>query len=209
MHKIIIVDNHKMFRESLKFILSGAQIAEVIAEAGNGKEFLDLLDTHTPDLVLMDISMPEMDGIETTVKAMEFYPDMKILALSAYGEEKYYYKMIDAGAKGFILKDADISELTKAINTVIAGETWFSNELLRNVIKNIGKKRNINIELTEREYEILRHICKGFTNEQIANHIGLSKDTVRWHRNNIYSKTGASNSATLIIYALKNKIIEL
>ncbi len=209
MIKIILVDDHIIFREGIRTMLTAEGIAEVIAEANNGKEFLELLNTHNPDLVLMDISMPIMDGVEASKKAIEINPELKILTLSSFGEEQYYYQMIDAGVKGFLLKNTNIAELEQAIYEVSKGGTWFSNELLRNVIKSMNTVKTKEHEFTEREVEVLKHICEGLTNEQIAAQINLSYDTVRWHRSNLLSKSNCSNTAALVMYAIKNKIIEM
>jgi DNA-binding NarL/FixJ family response regulator len=209
MVQILLADDHKIFRESLRKLLASEMIAEVIAEAGNGKELLELLEKHKPDMILMDISMPVMDGIEAAKKAMEKYPELKILTLSSFGDEKYYYKMVEAGVKGFVLKNSGLSELELAIKEVANGGNWFSNELLQKVIINISKSSTKEAEFSDRETEILKFVCDGFTNDQIAEKIHLSPDTIKWHRNNLLSKTGCNNSAALIIYAIKKKIIEI
>lgn len=211
MIKIIIVDDHRMFRESIRKIISIEKIAEVQAEAGNGKELLNLLDKYSPDLVLMDISMPEMDGIEATKKAIEKQPELKVLTLSSFGDENYYFKMINAGAKGFLLKNAGITELEKAIIEVANGGSWFSSELLQKVILTISSKpkNEKTIDLSEREMEILKLICESLTNEQIAEKINLSYDTVKWHRANILSKTGCNNTAGIVMFAIKHNIVEI
>jgi DNA-binding NarL/FixJ family response regulator len=209
MIKIILADDHKIFRESLRKLLEAEKIAEVIAEAGDGKQLLELLVIHDPDLVIMDISMPIMDGIETSKKAMEMKPDLKILTLSSFGDEKYYYKMVEAGVKGFVIKNSGISELEHAISEVSSGGSWFSNELLQKVIINISKSPNKDYEISDREIEVLKYICDGLTNDQIAEKIHLSPDTVKWHRNNLLSKTGSCNTAALVLFAIKNKLIEI
>ncbi len=209
MHKLIIVDDHSIFRKSLKALLEKEEIAEVIAEAGNGLEFLELLNKYNADLVLMDIAMPLMDGIEATQKAISKYPKLNILTLSSFGEENYYYKMVEAGVKGFLIKDADISELKQAIEIVAKGGSYFSSELLKKVITNIVHNKKTESNLTEREMEILKMVCGGLTNEQIADQIHLSYDTIRWHRSNILSKTGCNNTATLVMYAIKNNLVSL
>ena len=211
MIKLIITDDHRMFRESLRKILTLEEIADVIAEASNGKELLELLDHHKPDMVLMDISMPEMDGIEATTKAIEKQPWLKVLTLSSFGDEKYYFHMVEAGAKGFVIKNAGIAELEKAIAEVGAGGSWFSSELLQKVILSMSAKpsKEVLIVLSDRELEIIRYICEGYTNEQIAEKVNLSYDTVKWHRSNMLSKTGSSNTAGLVMYAIKNKIVNL
>ncbi len=210
MIQIILADDHRMFRESIAKLLTVENIAHVLAQASNGKEVLELLETNEPDLVLMDIDMPVMDGIEATKNAIEKYPDLKILALSSFGDEKYYFKMVEAGAKGFVLKNASLGELKNAVKEVANNGSWFSSELLQKIIINISSQsENTKSELTNREAEILKLICESYTNEQIAEKINLSYDTVKWHRANLLSKTKCSNTAGLVIYAIKNKIIEV
>jgi len=211
MVKIIIADDHRMFRESLTKILVIENVAEVIAEASNGLELLDLMDKLQPEIILMDISMPGMDGIEATKKAIQKQPDVKVLTLSSFGDEKYCFSMIEAGAKGFVLKTAGITELRNAIAEVYRGGSWFSTELVQKVIINLNTKDKRSKEsiLSERELEILRLICESYTNEKIAEKINISFDTVKWHRANILSKTGCSNTAGLVIYAIKNKYFEV
>jgi DNA-binding NarL/FixJ family response regulator len=211
MIKLILVDDHRMFRESIRKMLTIEKIADVVAEASNGVEFLNLLDSKESDVVLMDIAMPEMDGIETTQKALKKNPDLKILILSSFGEEKYYFSMVEAGVKGFVLKSAALAELENAISEVARGGSWFSSELLQNVITNmkLNPGKESGIEHSDREIEILSLICEGLTNEQIANKINLSYDTVKWHRANILTKTGCNNTAGLVMYAIKNKIVKI
>ena len=211
MIKLVLADDHKMFRQSLSKILSLEKIAEVLAEVSNGIELLEILDKFKPDIILMDIDMPQMDGIEATKKALIKQPDVKVITLSSFGEEKYYFSMIEAGAKGFVLKNAGIEELQSAIAEVGNGGSWFSPSLLHSVIQHLSSKptKSAHSNLTEREIEVLRLICESLTNEQIADKINLSYDTVKWHRANILSKTGCSNTAGLVIYAIRNKIIEI
>jgi DNA-binding NarL/FixJ family response regulator len=211
MTRIIIVDDHRMFRESLRKILTIEKVAEVIAEAANGNEFLSLLDHYTPDLVLMDIAMPELNGIEATKLAIAKQPNLKVLCLSSFGDEKYYFNMVEAGAKGFVLKNAGINELENAIREVVNGGSWFSSELLQKIIVSLNSKpkKSAVSDLTEREVEILKLVCESNTNEQIAEKINLSYDTVKWHRSNILSKTGCTNIAGLVIFAIKNQLIEI
>lgn len=211
MTKIIIADDHRMFRESLRKILTIEKVADVIAEASDGIELLELLDEYRPKIILMDIAMPGMDGIEATKKALEKQPDIKVISLSSFGDEKYYYSMVEAGAKGFVLKTAGIVELESAIIEVAKGGNWFSNELIQKLIVSISAKpkKEVTSVLSERELEILRLICKCLTNEQIAKKINISFDTVKWHRANILTKTACTNTAGLVIYAIKNNLIEI
>lgn len=208
MIKIVLVDDHSIFRESLKRLLVAEKIGDVVAEAGNGKVFLEIIEKITPDLVLMDIAMPIMDGVEATKKAIEKYPNLQILALSMFDDEKYYQRMIESGVKGFVLKNADIKELEKAVVEVASGGNWFSNELLRKIITS-ASKRGVNNNLTQRELEILKLICQGYSNDEIANELHLSSDTIKWHRSNILSKTGCRNTASLIMHSIRNGLIDL
>lgn len=210
-YSVILVDDHKLFREGLKLLLENLTYIKKVDEAGNGKEFLKLVEKYHPDIVFMDIEMPEMDGITATQQALKLFPDLNIIALSMYGDENYYSQMINAGAKGFILKNSGIQDVEAAIQTVISGNNYFSQEILNRLINGIGgksktKKSN---ELSEREEEVLYHICKGSSNQEIANILYLSKRTVDKHRENILSKTNAKNTAGLVMFAVKNGIVEV
>ncbi|MGA1977569.1 MAG: response regulator transcription factor [Bacteroidales bacterium] len=209
--RIIIADDHQLFRNGLKILLGSFPEFEVIGEASNGKEFLDLLKTTRADVALMDINMPEMDGIEATRKGLRICDNLNVIALSMYGEEEYYYKMVDAGAKGFILKDSDIFEVKEAIVTVVKGGSYFSQELLYHVIQKIKHREHEtkSANLSKREKEILIKICEGLSNQEIADTLFISKRTVDKHRANLLGKTNSKNTASLILYAIRNKLIEI
>jgi len=210
---LIIVDDHQIFRQGLKSIITMEGIATVIGEASNGKEFIELLAHLKPDLVLMDIDMPLMNGMEATQKALEIMPDLKIIAFTMYGDEDYYYRMVELGAKGYILKSSGINELEIAIEQVMRGESYFSNEVLRKIITNLERKTTTkpidNAGLTPRELEVLQHICNGLNNAEIAIKLDISPMTIKCHRSNLLEKTGCKNTPYMILYALKNKIIEV
>jgi DNA-binding NarL/FixJ family response regulator len=209
--RIIIADDHQLFRNGLKILLNSFPDFEVAGEASNGEEFLKLLKSVKADIALMDISMPEMDGIEATRKGIKMCPDISIIALSMYGEEEYYYKMVDAGAKGFLLKDSDISEVRDAILTVVKGGSYFSQELLYHVIQKIKHREHEtkSANLSKREKEILLKICEGLSNQEIAEALFISKRTVDKHRANLLGKTNSKNTASLILFAIRNKLIEI
>ncbi|MCX6333423.1 MAG: response regulator transcription factor [Bacteroidia bacterium] len=209
--RIIITDDHQLFRNGLKILLDSFAEFEVTGQASNGKEFLELLKTVQADIVLMDINMPEMDGIDATRKGLKINPSISIIALSMYGEEEYYYKMVDAGAKGFLLKDSDISEVKEAILTVMKGGSYFSQELLYHVIQKIKhrEQETKSANLSKREREILAKICEGLSNQEIADALFISKRTVDKHRANLLGKTNSKNTASLILFAIKNKLIEI
>lgn len=210
--KIIIVDDHTLFRNGLKILLNNLKDYRVVAEASNGKEFLELLETIHPDLVLLDIEMPIMDGIEAAGIALQKHPGLKIITLSMYGEEDYYYQMVNAGVKGFVLKNSDIKEVKTALETVYEGGSYFSSELLENLVNNlktIKKDKESHTELSERELEILVLICQGYSNQEIADQLFISKRTVDKHRANILEKSESKNTAQLVVYAIKNRLVEL
>ncbi len=209
--QIVLADDHQLFRNGLKILLDAFKEFSVVGEAANGEEVLKIVSNCGCDIVLMDINMPVMDGIKATKQSLEINPDIKIIALSMYGEEEYYYRMVEAGAKGFILKDSDISEVKDAIYTVYKGGNYFSQELLYNVIQKIKTRESENkvANLSKREKEILFKICEGLPNKEIADTLFISKRTVDKHRANLLSKTNSKNTASLILYSIKNKIIEI
>jgi len=210
--KVIIVDDHTLFRNGLRILLNTLEEYQVIGEASNGKQFLDLLEKGVPDLVLLDINMPVMDGIEAATIAQKLYPELKIITLSMYGEEDYYYKMVNAGVKGFVLKNSDIKEVRTALDVVYEGGSFFSSELLQNLVnslKSSSKSKESHTELSEREMEILILICQGLSNQEIGDKLFISKRTVDKHRANILEKSESKNTAQLVVYAIKNKLVEL
>lgn len=210
-YSVTLVDDHQLFREGLKLLLNENPNIDKIYQAANGVEFLEQLEKNMPDVVLMDINMPVMDGVEATQKALTKWPQLKVIALSMYGDDEYYIKMIEAGARGFILKNSDIEVVEKAIEVVMAGQNYFSSEVMANLVIHLNKKKTEEAknELTERESEILYHICKGLSNQEIADTLFLSKRTVDKHRENILSKTNVKNTAGLVIYAIKHGIIQV
>lgn len=204
---IIIVDDHRLFRSGLKFLLEAGGKYKVIGEAPDGLELLKLLRGLKPDLVIMDITMPEMNGIEATRLALAKYPSLRILILSMYDDPQYYNLLLDFGIKGFLLKDADNDEFFLAVSKIIGGETYFSQGLLMTIIKHNAK--NQAVKLSQREKEILTLISHGLSNQEIAASLKLSQRTVERHRTNLLDKTGSKNSIRLVIYALKNKLISI
>lgn len=210
--RVILVDDHNLFRNGLKLLLSGYNNINIVAEASNGAELLSVIEQISTDVILIDIDMPVMNGIEASRAVLEKKPGLKIISLSMYGEEEYYYRMIDAGVKGFILKNSDINEVIKAIETVMKGGTYFSSEVLYNVVKNIktvSKMSGNQTFISEREKEVLEQICKGLSNQEIADVLFISKRTVEKHRAKLLSKTNTKNTAQLVMYAIENKLTDL
>ena len=207
--KIVLVDDHALFRNGLKGLISMREGYEVVAEAGDGGEVLDMLPTLEADVVFIDISMPNVGGEEATRKALSLCPDLKIVTLSMFGEESYYTRMVEAGAKGFLLKDSSIEEVFDAIDTVVAGGAYFSQRLLSSMSNRLRGTELSSGELSSREIEILLAICRGLSNQEIAEELFISKRTVDAHRANILEKTGCKNTASLVVYAIRNQLVEL
>jgi DNA-binding NarL/FixJ family response regulator len=210
--KIILVDDHQMFREGLKFVLKQIPEFEIIGEASNGQEYLKLLQQSMPDVVLMDIGMPVMDGVEATEKTSEQFPDIHVIALSMFSDQEYYHKMVAAGVKGFLIKEAGMDELEKAIKSVYSGNAYFSQELLRNIIVNISNPKVTSkdpFQLTKREEEVLKMICRGLTTKEISDMLFISQKTVEGHKTNLLSKTNCKNTINLMLYAFKNKLVDI
>lgn len=209
---ILISDDHQLFREGMKLILNNLSYVDEIYEVGDGKDCVAFFNEGgAADIVFMDIEMPEMNGIEATMEILKIKPDLKVVALSMYSDEDYYTKMIDAGAKGFILKNSGIKEVEEAIEHVISGKNYFSQEILSGFIKSISRKKEPENSgrLSDREAEVLFLICKGHSNHEIAGSLHISKRTVDKHRENLLFKTGSKNTAGLVIYAIKNGIVEV
>jgi DNA-binding NarL/FixJ family response regulator len=207
---VAIVDDHELFRDGLKLVLSQINPDFIISEASNGLEFLKSLDSQVPDIALMDINMPVLNGRDTVVKALETFPELKIIAVTMYGEEIYYLQMIEAGVRGIILKKSGKYELEQAIEEVLGGGNFFSQEILKKMAIRLNRKISYKYnELTEREFDILINVCNGMTNNEIANKLFISPKTVEVHKSNIFRKTDVKNSAQLVIYALKKGLIEI
>ncbi|MEI7502641.1 MAG: response regulator transcription factor [Paludibacter sp.] len=214
--KIIIVDDHLLFREGMKLLIEEEGMGKVIAEAENGEIFLELLDKYDPDLVLMDIEMPIMNGLEATIRAKMKRPEIKILIITMLSENENYTDLINAGAMGFVLKTSSKEELDRAIKMVTSGECYFSNNLLRQIIFNRGKMINDNgyskihnEEFTDRELEVMQYFCEGFTANEIALKLFRSIKTIEAYRSKLLEKTRTKNTINLVLYAIKNKLVEI
>jgi len=214
--KVILVDDHEIFRNGLKILLHSLGNVEIIAEATNGLEFLEIIEINKPDLVFMDINMPKMDGIDATENVLKKYPNLRIIALSTFGDNEYFNKMLNAGVRGYMLKNSRKNEFIDAIENICNNDDYYySNELLLNYSKNIINKHVEVISkdklpnISNRENEILELVCKGKSNEEIADTLFISKRTVENHKTNLIHKTETGNTVNLVIYAFKNKIVEL
>ena len=209
-YRIALVDDHTLFRNGLRGLLEHCTGYRVVGEAGGGEEFLAMLDTLDADVVFMDFAMPGIDGAQTTERALAKRPEMKIITLSMYGDESYYSRMVEAGARGFLLKDSDIGDVIEAIETVAAGGTYFSPQLLASLAERMRTREAVADEpLSSREREILVAVCRGLSNQEIADELFISKRTVDKHRANILEKTGCKNTDSLVVYAIRNHIVEI
>lgn len=208
--KIVLVDDHTLFRDGLKGLLDRTDKYRVVGEASSGEEFLSMLPQLDVDVVFMDISMPGINGDQAIECALNLLPDMRIITLSMFGDESYYSRMVEAGAKGFLLKDSDIKDVYEAIDVIMSGGSYFSSELLTSLATRIYKSGNFADErISIRETEILVAVCQGLSNQQIAEKLFISKRTVDKHRANILEKTGCKNTASLVVYAIKHNIVEV
>ncbi|MFA8436349.1 MAG: response regulator [Marinifilaceae bacterium] len=209
--KIYIVDDHALFREGLRFLLSNCDFVSTIDEASTGNELLQDIDKVNPDIVLMDIEMPGINGTDTTREAIKRKPGLKIIALSMYGDENFYTEMMDAGARGFLLKNSRFEDVQQAILEVSAGRNYFSAEILASIVRNLNRKpiAHTSKVLSKREVEVLYNICRGLSNQEIGQKLHISKRTVDKHRENILMKTQSKNTAELVVYAVKNKYFEV
>ncbi len=207
--KIIVVDDHEFFRRGISMTINSFDYARVVGEATNGKDFLEMPELPTADIVLMDIKMSPVNGIEATEKALEKYPDLKIIALTMYDDEEHLQSMIDAGAKGFLLKNIHTADLDRALKLVDEGKNYYSEELLTYFTRRFSGKdeEEESGQLTNRELEILQCVARGMSSKEIAAHFNISIKTVNNHRANISSKTNTHNTAKLIAYALKHNLI--
>ncbi len=210
--RVMIVDDHEIFRKGLAMVINKSKNAKVVAEAGNGQEFLDFIEKEKVDIIFMDIEMPLMNGIEATRTALQKYPEMKIVALSMFGEEEYLQQMVDAGVKGFLLKNIGKDDLYRAMQLISEGKNYFSEELLQFFTRKyiqLPKQEISDVNLTKRELEILQLIAEGFTDSEIADKLFISQRTVNGHRASLIAKTGSRNTVNLLTYAIRNGLVQM
>lgn len=212
---LLIVDDHKIFRDGLKMLLSQFPFIGEVHEASNGQEFLDMVGDIQPDVVMMDINMPVMGGIEATRAALERYPELKIIVLTTFHDEDFIEQMMIAGVEGYMLKRSTPEEFETAMHRVAAGGNYFSDEIVRTVSTKLNKIREENLArttrpvFTHRETEILELLCKGLNNEQISEIIHISPKTIEKHKSNLFQKTDTNNTINLILYAFRNGLAEI
>lgn len=219
MIKLVLTDDHRLFREGIKALLTEDEAIEVAGEAASGSELLELLTSVPADIVLLDISMPDMDGLEAINLLQRRHPDLKVLVLSMLDNEWYVHQMLEAGAAGYLLKNISKEELLEAIRLVASGMRYISPTLTIDLLRKANHHvppappldhevvRKPHKELSKRELEVLNLISEGFTNAEISEKLFTSKRTIETHRQNLLEKTHTKNTAALIKFAVLNRII--
>ncbi len=208
--KVVLADDHSVVRTGIRMLISNDDSIEIIGEASSGNEALDMVKKMEPDIVITDISMPGMTGIELAEAIKKDYSDTKVLVLSTYSDEEYILSAFEAGALGYLPKDTDEDQFLAAIKTVADGDVYYTKEVSDILTKSLIKqKRTIDdpLELTEREKEILKLIVDGLSNKEIADQLFISVRTVDTHRRNIMDKIEAKNTAELVRKAIEDKLI--
>lgn len=205
MIRVLLADDHKMFVEGLYSILSHEEGFKILGQASDGLELMELLKTNQPDVIVLDINMPRMDGIESASRIVKDYPDIKILIVSMFRKSVMIERLMKIGVNGYILKDAGKKELLAAVRSVAMGTDYFGEEVKEKIIESIQRRDNGEIELTEREIEILEQIAKGYTTNQISENLFISPHTVETHRKNLMNKAQTNNVVKLINWGRENE----
>ncbi|MDP4209899.1 MAG: response regulator transcription factor [Bacteroidota bacterium] len=204
--KLSIVDEHTILREGLCCLLNVTNNLKVVSDFSNGIDFINSLHKIMPDIAIIDIAMPGMDGIQTIKKAREIVPELKILVLSSHTEKQNYVQLHNLKVNGYVLKDSNFEELKHAIAEIVKGRKFFSQQLLLNQLS-LSQEKQSEI-LTELENRILLYISQGYSTQEIAGKLCLSVGTIERYRSKLLLQTGMSNSISLVVYALKNNLIQ-
>ena len=211
--KVLVVDDHAMFRQGICALVGSYEDLEVVGEAENGREAIEKVREFSPEVVLMDIAMPIMGGLEATRRIQKEAPNTKVLVLTQYDDSEYVLSLVRAGAKGYISKTATSSELISAIRAVNAGEFFLypsaAKTLIEEYLRRAGGEKDGYDRLTSREREILQLVAEGQTNREIADRLVIGVKTVLRHRTNIMEKLGFHNRTELIKYAISKGLIEV
>ena len=215
MTRILLVDDHPLFREGVRALLSAEPDIEVVGEAADGKQAIEFAEKLSPDIIVMDLVMPEMNGMQAAQLLHDRYPDIKILILSMYDDDEYVCQILKAGASGYVLKRAAGEDLLRAIREIENGGSSLHPTVAAKLIKDYVRRtkstehRNSGSALTSRESEVLKLVAEGHSNQQIADMLGLGKKTVDAHRTNIMRKLDLHDVTALVKYALKRGLINL
>jgi DNA-binding NarL/FixJ family response regulator len=212
MPRILITDDHAIVRTGLRTLLQSEPSLELVGEASGGYEAIDLVAETSPDILLLDLSMPDLDGIAVTKKLKPKYPELRILILTIHEDKALVREAIKAGASGYILKRAAESELVSAINVLMRGDMYVDHALLSTLVEDTVEKpahnRELIEDLTPREKDVLGLIVLGYTNRQIGEELSISVRTVEGHRSNLSEKIGSHSRADLVRYARENDLID-
>ncbi|GAB5522228.1 MAG: response regulator transcription factor [Roseivirga sp.] len=209
MIKLALVDDHTLFRQGIKLLLEDIEDVELIVEASNGQELLEAMEDRVPDIVLLDLEMPVLNGIETSKVLKQKYENVGIIILTMYDDEQMIAHLMEIGANGYLLKDTTEDELRKAIRSVHDNQFYFNDFVSKALLSGVKAKRKTepkignNIDVTRRESEVLQLICEELTTQEMADKLFLSPRTVEGHRQNLIEKFGVKNTAGLIIRAIK------
>ena len=213
--RIVIADDHAIFREGFKLLLKNQQEIELVGEAGNGEELLEIITDLQPDVVITDIKMPQLDGIRACKLIKEKFSYIKVVALSMFNEDNLIVDMLEAGATGYLLKNTTREELLEATKAVYEGSNYYSLATSQKLAKLIGESKynpfrhRSTPKFTVREKEVIALICQQLTSKEIADKLGLSIRTIESHREKIQEKTGARNVIGIVIYAIKHDLVEV
>jgi NarL family two-component system response regulator LiaR len=207
--QVMLVDDHNVVRSGLATFLKAYEDLELVGQAKNGLEAVHLCHQKQPDVILMDLMMPEMDGIAATRAILEDYPEIKIIAMTSFEDEQLVHGVLAAGAISYLLKNVTSEELVKAIREAVSGRSMLSPEAARVLVQDTRPTKQPSWDLTEREMEVLNLVVQGQSNQQIADALVISLATVKAHISSILSKLQVSSRAEAIAYALKHKIVAL
>jgi len=210
--RVLLADDHALFRQGLKSLLEAEGDFRVVGEAKDGWEALRHALEVRPDVILMDIQMPGLDGVQATQAILEEWPQARVIILTMYRQDAYVFEAVKAGARGYLLKDADAKALIEAIRRVHAGEVLLDAELAGRIIQDFRAKKEasapLNAELTEREVQILKLLAQGYTNLEIASELGLSEKTVRNRLSEIFQKLHLNNRTQAALYAIREGLAQ-
>lgn len=207
--RVVVADDHPLVRHGIKTVFEAYDDIEVVAEAENGKEVIEICEKYKPDIVIMDMVMPILDGAEATSQLINKFPDIKVIALTSFNDKDLIKKSLKAGAISFILKNITGAKLVKTIKDVYKGKYELSTYATKILLTELREKNDDNINLTKREKEILTLIVEGLSNKEIAKRMFLSNSTIQFHVSNVLSKLGVSKRTEAAYLALKQKLVEL
>jgi len=211
--RVLIADDHAIVREGLRTILGFQEGVEVVGEASDGQEAVDLAQELLADVVLMDIRMSKLDGVEATRRIKAQNPQIGVIVLTNYDDDRYVFEGIEAGASGYLLKDIGADDLSEAIHRVARGESLMAPSVLRKVLDEFAhraEERELPHEgLTPRELEVLQALARGLKNEEIAKELFITEKTVKSHLGSIFSKLGVNDRSQAILYAIKHKLVDI